>query len=182
MAEHQASPSRDGSSAKFTISGSKRYSNALWWEFLEPSSSFTHFNYDLWFYIDHPDVSQALEFDVNQTINGTRYTWGSECNFKADGKWDVWNPARGQWEPSHVDCPAFSAATWHHLLWQLERVNGQVHYISLTVDGQVFPVDIYMNPQTNWVGNEIDVAFQMDGDSNQTPYNVWLDQVTLTQW
>jgi hypothetical protein len=168
-ADNQTEPSRDGSSAQFHIAGPKGYSNALWWETLNPDPALTHFNYDLWFYVDHPEVSQALEFDVNQSFNGTRYTWGSECNFKGTGKWDVWDPQAGKWVPSQVDCPEFSANAWHHLLWQLERVNGQVHYISLTVDNQVFPVNI-------------DVAFQMDGDANQTPYNVWLDQVTLTQW
>jgi hypothetical protein len=182
MVERQASPSIDGNSAKFSISGPTGYSNALWWKFLEANSSFTHFNYDVWFYIDHGDTSQALEFDVNQTINGTRYTWGSECNFRGTGKWDVWNDAAGAWVPSKVGCPAFSSDHWHHLLWELERVNGKVHYINLTVDDKKYPVDIFMNPQTHWVGNEIDIAFQMDGDSNQDPYHVWLDKVTLTQW
>jgi hypothetical protein len=182
MINDQATPSLDGSSAKFTIGGSVGYSNALWWEFLEPNAAFTHFVYDFWFYINNPDVSQALEFDVNQTINGTRYTWGSECNFKGTGKWDVWNDKAAKWVPSDVDCHPFTGDVWHHGTWQLERVNGQVHYISLTVDNQVFPVDIYMDPQTNWIGNEIDVAFQMDGDSNQSSYDVWLDKVSLTQW
>ncbi len=180
--DHQGSPARDADSSKFNIGGPRGYSNALWWKALEPNSNFTHFNYDVWFYVDHPEVSQALEFDVNQSFNGTRYTWGSECNFKGTGKWDLWDPKGEKWAPSSVDCLVFSAATWHHLLWQLERVNGQVHYISLTVDGKVFPVDIFMDPQPNWAGNDIDVAFQMDGDSNQAAYNVWLDQVTLTQW
>lgn len=180
--DHQSTPARDGDSSKFSLGGSKGYSNALWWKALEPNSTFTHFNYDVWFYIDHPEVSQALEFDVNQSFDGTRYTWGSECNFKNTKKWDVWNPKAGKWVPSSVDCPVFSAATWHHLLWQLERVNNQVHYISLTVDGQVFPVDIFMDAQPNWAGNDIDVAFQLDGDVNQAPYNVWLNEVTLTEW
>jgi hypothetical protein len=27
---------------------------------------------------------------------------------------------------------------------------------------------------------QINAAFQMDGNANQTPYNVWLDKVNLT--
>lgn len=84
--------------------------------------------------------------------------------------------------PTSVDCPVFSANTWHHLLWQLERANGQVHYISLTVDNKVFPVDIYKNLQPNVGSDDISIAFQMDGDVNQAPYAVWLDEVTVTQW
>ena len=178
----QTKPSLNGDSSKFSISGPKGYSNALWWEFVQPNPSLSHFNYDVSFYIDHPEVSQALEFDVNQSFGGSRYTWGSECNFKGTGKWDIWDPQAEKWVPTPVECPAFSANTWHHLLWQLERVKDQVHYISLTVDGQLFPVDVYKNLQPNWNADEIDVAFQMDGDSNQTPYNVWLNEVTLTQW
>jgi hypothetical protein len=180
--DNQTSPSRDGSSSKFYIGGPTGYSNALWWETLDPNPAFTHFDYDLWFYVDRPDVSQALEFDVNQSFGGTRYTWGTECNFKGTGKWDLWDPKAEKWVPSQVDCPVFSATTWHHLIWQLERVNGQVHYISVTVDNQVLPVDIYKDPQPNMGGNDIDVAFQLDGDVNQAPYNVWLDQVKLSQW
>jgi hypothetical protein len=29
---------------------------------------------------------------------------------------------------------------------------------------------------------EIDVAFQMDGNYEQEPYNVWLDEVKLTAY
>jgi hypothetical protein len=39
-----------------------------------------------------------------------------------------------------------------------------------------------MGPQANVNGDEIDVAFQLDGDDKQDQYDVWLDQVTLSQW
>jgi hypothetical protein len=40
-----------------------------------------HFIFDLWFYIDDGNAPQALEFDVNRAFGGTRWTWGSECDF-----------------------------------------------------------------------------------------------------
>jgi hypothetical protein len=180
--DNQSNPSRDGSSSKFYLGGSTGYSNALWWRTLDPNGTFMHFQYDLWFYIDNPGVSQALEFDVNQTFNGTRFTWGTECNFRGTGKWDVWDGKSEKWVPSQINCAPFSANTWHHLVWQFERVNGQVHYIAVTVDGQTSNADIYMGPQANVNGDEIDVAFQLDGDDKQDQYDVWLDQVTLSQW
>jgi hypothetical protein len=61
-------------------------------------------------------------------------------------------------------------------------VNGQVRYISLTVDGTTMPVDIYKDLQPNFNGTDINVAFQLDGDIKQHPYNVWLDEVTLKAW
>ncbi len=80
--DNQATPSLDGSSSKFTIAGPKGYSNALWWKSVSGGLDATHFSYDVSFYIDHPEISEALEFDVNQSFNGSRYVWGSECNFK----------------------------------------------------------------------------------------------------
>ena len=180
--DHQATPSLDGSSAKFTLGGKTGYSNALWWKSVSGGLDASHFSYDVSFYVDHPEVSEALEFDVNQSFGGVRYVWGSECNFKDSKKWDIWDPKGFKWIPTSLPCPVFTANSWHHITWLLERVNGQVHYISLTVDGQTMPVDIYKDPQPKFNGTDINVAFQLDGDINQAPYNVWLDEVTLKAW
>ena len=40
-------------------------------------------------------------------------------------------------------------------------------------------VDVYYGAQPNWTQEEIDIAFQMDGNYKQEPYTVWLDQVNL---
>jgi hypothetical protein len=132
------------------------------------------------FYIDDASAPEALEFDVNQSYGGVRYTWGSECSFKNTHKWDVWNPQAEAWAPTSAPCTQMTSMQWHHLQWQFERINNQVHYISLTVDNTSYPIDIYLNPQPNWNMEDFDIAFQMDGDYKQTPYNVWLDNVTLT--
>jgi hypothetical protein len=64
----------------------------------------------------------------------------------------------------------------------VERVNGQVHNISVTLDGNVSTVNKYYNPQQNYGGNDLNVAFQMDGDYRQDPYSVWLDNFSLSCW
>jgi hypothetical protein len=40
-------------------------------------------------------------------------------------------------------------------------------------------VDVYFTAQPKWYQEEIDIAFQMDGNYKQEPYNVWLDKVNL---
>jgi len=65
MVENQASPSLDGASAQFSITGTTTYSDALWWKQLGAADSATHLKYDVAFYITNPGVSQALEFDNN---------------------------------------------------------------------------------------------------------------------
>ncbi|HZQ95314.1 MAG TPA: hypothetical protein VFA67_09930 [Candidatus Sulfotelmatobacter sp.] len=181
MTENQSSPAMDGKSAKFTMGGPTPYSNMLYFNPVAGGDNVSHFIYDLYFYIDNPNASQALEFDINQTFGGNRWVWGSECNFNGSGKWDIWDDVNG-WKPTTYDCKPFPANTWIHLVWDVERVGDQVHYISLTVGDQKYNVDTYYPNQPDWTLEEIDVAFQMDGNYKQEPYNVWLDQVTLTAY
>jgi hypothetical protein len=65
------------------------------------------------------------------------------------------------------------------VVWNLERIGNQVHYISVSVGDQQYPVDVYYTAQPNWYQEEIDIAFQMDGNYKQEPYDVWLDKVNL---
>jgi hypothetical protein len=182
LTQNQQTPSLSGASSEFTLGGQTQYSNALWWQAFGPNSTPTHFVYDLYFYMDDPNLPEALEFDMNQSFGGVRYTWGTECSYKHTGYWDIWNPETERWETTSVACPVVSAQTWHHLTWQGERVNGQVHYISVTLDGNVGTVNKYYNPQQDYPGDGLNVAFQMDGDYRQDPYDVWLDNVSLSYW
>ena len=171
-----------GASAWFKLGGKTEYSNALWWHSFGPNPTPEHFVYDLYFYMKDPNVPEALEFDVNQSMDGVRYIWGSECSYRNTGYWDIWDDETGKWETTSVPCPVVSANEWHHLTWQIERVNGQIHYISVTVDGNVGTVDKYYKPQQDYNGSDLNVAFQMDGDYRQDPYSVWLDNVSLSAW
>lgn len=179
LTPNQSSPSMDGKSAQFSMGGPTAYSNVLYFNPIAGGNNVSQFTYDLYFYIDNPNAAQALEFDLNQTYGGNRWVWGSECNFNGSGKWDIWDDING-WEPTIYDCKPFPANTWIHLVWKVERVGSQVHYISLTVGDQTYNVDTYYPNQPNWTLEEIDTAFQMDGNYKQEPYNVWLDKVQLT--
>jgi hypothetical protein len=176
---HQSTPSLDGSAAKFSLGGKQPYSNELYWTPLGGGNSVSQFSYDLWFYIDNGNAPQSMEFDVNQAFGGTRWTWGTQCDFDQTHHWDIWDPLHGAWMPTSVPCNHFPSNTWIHLVWTLERVGDQVHYISVSVADQTYTVDTYYTAQPNWYQEEIDIAFQMDGNYAQQSYNVWLDEVNL---
>ena len=176
---HQSSPSLDGSAAKFSLGGKDAYSNELYWIPLGGGDSVSHFTYDLWFYIDDGNAPQSLEFDVNQAFGGTRWTWGTQCDFNDTHHWDIWDPLNEVWKPTSVPCDHFPSNTWIHLIWHFERVGNQVHYIDVSVADQSYTVDTYYTAQPNWFQEEIDIAFQMDGNYQQQPYSVWLDEVNL---
>jgi hypothetical protein len=180
MTQDQSTPSLSGSSTMFTIGGPLHYVNELYTNYFAGGSNVTQFTYDLEFMVDQPDRPQALEFDVNQTIDNSRWVFGTECNFKGDGVWDVWDGTINKWVATSVPCKPVEANVWNHLVWKFERVGDQVHYISVELNGQTSNVDMYRANQPFWSIEDIDIAFQMDLDGAAEPYTVWLDQVTLS--
>ena len=180
MVENQASPSLDGNAAKFSISGTHPYSDALWWKQLGAADSATNLKYDVDFYITNPAVSQALEFDANQSNAIHKFIYGTQCNIKG-GHWDVWGNAAGNWISTGIACSAPAAFKWHHLTWEFKRTATNVIFVGFTYDG----VTHYVNrsyPARGSSVHELNVAFQMDGDSFMHAYSTWLDKVTLTYW
>ena len=180
MTQNQASPSLDGNSTKFSIAGTTPYSDALWWKQLGAVNTATNFKYDVYFYITQPQRAQALEFDVNQANGAHRWIFGTQCAPKS-GVWDVWANANGKWTSTGIPCSPPTAFVWHHLTWEYKRTATQLTFIGFTYDGVTHFVNktYTANPSTV---NELNVAFQMDGDSKMEAYSTWLDKVSLTYW
>ena len=170
-----------GSSRKFHLGGSNSYSNALWWKQLGANNSKTHFVYDVYFYLKAPSYAQALEFDVNQSNGHHKFIFGTECNIKGAHVWDVYDPRGGTWRSTGIHCGQPSAFKWHHIHWEFYRDSSKVHYVSFTFDGVKHYVNRSYYARSAGV-NEINVAFQMDGDKYQHDYDTWLDKVSLKYW
>lgn len=181
MVANQASPSLDGNSAKFSISGPTPYSDALWWKQLGAADTATNLKYDVDFYITNPGVAQALEFDNNQSNGAHKFIFGTQCNIKGANHWDVWGNAEGNWISTGIACFAPTAFQWHHLTWEFKRTATQVIYVGFTYDGVTHYVNRTYTARNSSV-HELNVAFQMDGDSAMHAYSTWLDRVTLTYW
>jgi hypothetical protein len=180
MVENQLSPSLDGKSAKFSISGTTPYSDALWWKQLGAVDTATNFKYDVYFYITDPTAPQSLEFDSNQSNGAHKFIFGTQCA-AVRGEWDVWGNAAGNWLTTGIPCKAPTAFVWHHLTWEFKRTSTNVIYVGFTYDG----VTHYVNrsyPARAAGGHELNVAFQMDGNSHMKAYSTWLDKVSLTYW
>lgn len=175
-------PALDGKSAEFWIGGETPYSNALWWKQLGGNSAATNFVYDMYFYIKNPSASQALEFDVNQSVNNKKYIFGTECNLKEFKTWRIWDTANVKWVNTGVPCAVPEAYKWHHLVWEFKREGDYTTFVSVTMNG----VKTYINKKflSRPVSNayEINVAFQLDGNYKQEDHSVWLDKVSLNYW
>lgn len=175
------SPSQNGKSMQFFLGGSHPYSNALWWKQLGGNNGVTHFQYDVDFYLTTPQYAQSLEFDVNQSNGSRKFIFGTQCNIRDGGVWDVWDTANHVWRHTGVACSIPSAYTWHHLTWQLYRDSTSTHFVSLTLDGVTHYINATYGSEPMGV-SEINVAFQMDGDYAQHSYSTWLNFVTLRYW
>jgi hypothetical protein len=177
MAQFVGSPSLSGASAQFSISSGTPFANALWWKQLGRNDGITNFVYDLFFFINNPGASQALEFDVNYADGAHRWIFGTQCNIAA-GQWDVYANAAGAWRPAGVGCAPPSPNTWHHLVWEFSRSGNQAVFVAFTYDGVRHLVNRAFPARASGV-HELNVAFQMDMTRSHTPYSVWLDNVTL---
>jgi hypothetical protein len=181
QAQFQTSPSLDGASSEFFVGGSTPYGAALWWKQLGPLDTARFFAYDISFYFTNANAPQALEFDVNQSLNGKKYIFGTECDFKGAKMWRIWD-YNLHWVSTGIPCTALTPNVWHRLSWEFERtLTGKTHFIAVTVNGVRKTVDRYMTPQPS-SAHELNVAFQMDGNSTMTDYHVWTDKIKLTAW
>ncbi len=199
MSWPQATPSLDGSSREFFISGPS-YSDALWWYKVGPNNNVSIFQFDFWLNVDinASSYAQAMEFDAFQFTRGREYMFGTQCDYAqgySKGVWEVASRGAGAWISTGISCPGFVANDWYHITWNFHRgSDNRVYYDSLTVahytaDGKTaigsattYGVNL-VEPSTplprGWTDN-MGVQFQLDTNAiGGGHYEMWVDKVTL---
>jgi hypothetical protein len=178
---YTSSPSMDGSSAHFWLGGSTPYSNALWWKQLGAKPSAHNFVYDFYFYMKNPGASQAIEFDVNQSVSGRKLIFGTECDI-AGKHWDVWDTANAHWVNTGIYCGVPPAYTWNHVTLEFQRTSSNTaKFVAVTLNGKKSYINRTFNSKSSGV-NELNVAVQMDGNKNQVGYDMWVDKINVNYW
>jgi hypothetical protein len=195
MTQKISSPSLSGNSSLMDIGGQTVYADILWNNHLignfssqgMPDNNQTivpnlhNFTYDVYFYVEEPSVSQALEFDINEFVGGYSYIWGHECRIAGGNEWDIWDNPGQTWHPTGIACKPLANA-WNHLVLQVQRTSdNQLLFQSITLNGVTSTLNYYENPTTTtWYG--VTINYQQDGNYQQTPYSVWLDKLNFTYW
>jgi hypothetical protein len=191
--QHVSSPSMSGDATSTTIGGHTFFSDVLWNNHLIgdfssqglPDTSHTlvpslhYFTYDVWFYVGNVEISQALEFDINQFFGGKSFIWGHECRVAGGHEWDTWNNGSQRWVPSGVACNPISNA-WNHLVLQTERTSDdKLLFKSITLNGKTANLNRYDTPTArSWYG--VTINYQIDGNRYQQPYAIVLDKLNFT--
>jgi Putative Ig domain len=193
MTQGIKSPSLSGAASQFDLGGTAVYSDALFNNHLigayssqgMPDNNHTlvptyhNFTYDVYFYGTNLALSQALEFDINQFFDNLGFIWGHECRIAGGNEWDVWNNVTAHWTPTGVPCYPLDNS-WNHLTIKVQRTaNNQLLYESITLNGVTNTLNQYYNPGSavNWYG--VTVNYQMDGNYEQAPYTIYLDNLTF---
>lgn len=188
------SPSLSGNATQYNIGGDMDYSDVLWNNHLigdfstqgMPDTNHTivpslhSFTYDVYFWGNNLNASQALEFDINQFFNGMAFTWGHECRVGGGNEWDIWDNVHAHWTPTGIPCYP-NANAWNHLTIQVQRTsNNQLLYQSITLNGQTHTLNWTYAPFSapGWYG--VTINYQMDGNSKQSSYTVYLDKLNFT--
>jgi hypothetical protein len=185
--QFQHTPSLDGSSTKFAISGNTPYGNVLHITKFDGQHNNKHnfiFEFDIYASPESLNA-QNLESDLFQGVASRKYMFGIQCNY-AKNIWQGWNAQAVQWiDFPQAPCKKFEAGKWTHVKWELERTSdNKLHYVSVTVGNQTWKVDSYQPsvPASNGWDNALGVQFQQDLNIDAADYAIWIDQIKVWSW
>jgi hypothetical protein len=194
MAQGVSSPSLSGSSSKMDIGGQMPYADILWNNHLIgdfssqglPDTNRTlvpsihNFIYDVYFYANSVETSQAVEFDINQFVGGLSFIWGHECRIMGGHQWDIWDNPGQKWIPTGIPCNPVNG--WNHVVLNAQRTSdNHLLFQSIALNGVTSTLNYYENPTpTTWYG--VTINYQQDGNYAQQPYSIWLDRLNFSYW
>ena len=178
------SPSTDGSSSQFHISG-PGYSDGYWYlQHAAVNSGLGYLRYEFNLYVPAASANapQAIEFECQQRINGWIYNFAWQANYAAN-RWRIFNYGMKRWEDSGLALKRFAPGTWHHIIAEYHNSLSAhtVYHDALTIDG-VRHVIAKTHPAKyvgNW-SNQFTNAFQLDLNSSGTAYKVYVDAMKIT--
>ena len=195
MTQNIKSPSMSGEATEFYVGGTTDYGDALFNNHLigdlssqgmpdkshNQVNTYKNFTYDVYFYGTDLGLSQALEFDVNQFFDSMGFIWGHECRIANGNNWAIWDNGNAKWVSTGIPCYP-NNNSWNHLTLKVARTSSnQLQYQSITLNGVTNTLNwtySHGSCPTSWWG--ITINYQMDGNYKQSPYSVYLDDLTFT--
>lgn len=185
MVQNISNPSLDGKAAQFWLGGStsQPYGNALFFNRLTPAATANNFKLDFYFYIKDATKTQAIEMDIFYSRGGHKNYFLTECDTagRYAGTWQVSNAVIDTWQHTGLPCRVNSYA-WNHVTLQFYRnSDGSTKFVSVSMNGNMQYVNrTYPAGAVN--SFEMNPAIQLDGDSHQDNFSIWVDKMKVTYW
>jgi hypothetical protein len=188
-----STPSLDGRSLRCALTGGNPYSNVHCYRNLPADPASNVFILSMSFFyqppstfnnVGGPSIVQALEFTMNKWDKGLRYEWALQWDNVDPGapKWRYWGRGTPTGPLDWFDLGitgSLAGGQWHTLQLKGEILAGKVHYKRFSIDGQEHLLNISVSPDVTNEQDKLAVAIQLDGNSTETPYEVFLDQVAF---
>ncbi len=193
-----ANPSLDGESLQCSIKGGEPYSNVHCYLNLPPEPDVSFFTLSMSFLFtpattcNNQDGTlstiQALEFTMNNWSNSRRYEFALQWQNVGDGapQWRYWDPHQVEerrWKPIDSNITqCLEGDKWHALKLEGSTNGVDVHYKSFTIDNQTYDLN-FTTARVSDPGeaDRLAIAIQLDGNANQTPYDVFIDKVNFSR-
>ncbi len=181
-----SSPSLSGSSAQFSIDGAgQAYANAYWYAqqtAQAPTGPVKYISYSFDLYVPSvpSGVIQAIEFELQQGVNGKTYNFAWQADY-AENAWRTFDYASKQWNSAPVPFAQFAPNSWHHILttYHIDSTTGAGIHDSIAIDGQTHDnLNISYAPSPG-SSNYLNNAFQLDTNSHGSPYGVYVDNMQI---
>jgi hypothetical protein len=177
-------PTLSGSSAEFNIGGNFPYANAYWYfrhQALSKAFKSLRYEFDLYIPAGLENAPQAIEFEVQERLNGYIYNFGWQALYPGN-QWRVFNYTLKRWESTGVSLTRFSPGTWHHIVTEYHNdpATHTTYHDAITVDGVRHVLTIKHAATPTTAGNEFTNAFQLDLNGTPAPFKVFVDNMKIT--
>jgi hypothetical protein len=181
MTQNISSPSLSGNSSSWSIGGDTVYSDVLWNNHLigdfssQGMPDYNHtiipslhnFTYDVYFYVEDPSVSQALEFDINQFVDGNP-TFGDMNAASRAAMSGTSGTIPADVAPDRRRLQSFGKCLEPPHLQVQRTSDNQLLFQSITLNGVTSTLNYYEDPTpTTWYG--VTINYQQDGNYAADP-------------
>jgi hypothetical protein len=177
-------PSLDGSALLVALQGGQPYTGLHAYRNLPQVNPLaSQFTLTLSFQFTSLSSIQALEFTMNTWVKDVRWEWAVQWEHIGDGSsqqgtpptWRLWTGT--SWQDIGL-VQSLTAGSWHHLRLVDSIEAGHVQYLSFQCDDQVTALSPAFLPVLS-SGDKLAVGAQLDGDFQQDPYQMTMENVAL---
>lgn len=183
-------PTLDTQSLRCSITGGNPYSNVHCYRVFLADPYVTVFTLSLSFYFTPTttfntitSTVQALEFTMNKWHQSQRYEFALQWQNVGTGapQWRYWDPNQPteKWVSTGIT-GTLAGEQWHTFVMEGEIIGGQVYYRKFIIDAQEHLLGITVSPfPAPSEPDRLAIAVQLDGNSEEKPYDVFIDKVTF---
>lgn len=171
--------------ATFGIQPAGAYADKYWYQQLGVHSTLLRFRQEASFLFPSPaDAanSQAVEFDLQQSIGGVCFNFGWQFDY-AEGLFRYWNRGAGSWVSTGITITRPTPLTWYHCVFDTHRDAANIYYDKATINGVVQPIHQvgYASPILG-LSDMLNYGFQLDGEKLPNTYTISRDRMKLSGW